>query len=369
MALSGNKGEWSEIYALFKLLGEGKVFAGDENLNKITDVFYPIISILRREKRGRADADLEFNIFKKDIVVIFEDGNEIIRIPCSTFLQRSIEMLQIMKSKEGASFEIPDIEDFMMSINCKSLKAKSVDKSDIRIVLHDFRTGINPLLGFSIKSQVGRRSTLINPGPTTNIVYKVNGLNINDNVINTINTLNKGKKMDLIGRIRWIYDNNGYLIFDHFENPVLKNNLMMVDTILPDIIQRMLLLFYRTDARTVVELLQEIERENFMGFDLKEYPLFYRRKVANMLVDAALGMVPKTKWDGKYEATGGYLIVKEDGDVLCYHFYNRNLFENYLLNNTDFTTPGKHEKNNFGFIYKVNDTYYLNLELQVRFLQ
>ena len=28
MALSGNKGEWSEIYALFKLLGEGKVHAG-----------------------------------------------------------------------------------------------------------------------------------------------------------------------------------------------------------------------------------------------------------------------------------------------------------------------------------------------------
>ncbi|MBO7576253.1 MAG: HpaII family restriction endonuclease, partial [Bacteroidales bacterium] len=48
---------------------------------------------------------------------------------------------------------------------------------------------------------------------------------------------------------------------------------------------------------------------------------------------------------------------------------NRNLFEDYLLNNTDFTTPGKHEQNNFGIVYKQNNHYYMNLELQVRFLQ
>lgn len=52
MALTGNKGEWSEIYTLFKLLGDGVVYAGDQNLNKIQDLFYPIIMILRQEKEG-----------------------------------------------------------------------------------------------------------------------------------------------------------------------------------------------------------------------------------------------------------------------------------------------------------------------------
>lgn len=52
MALTGNKGEWSEIYTLLKLLGEGKVYAGDQNLNKIQNLFYPIIMILRQEKEG-----------------------------------------------------------------------------------------------------------------------------------------------------------------------------------------------------------------------------------------------------------------------------------------------------------------------------
>ena len=35
MAITGNKGEWSELYALFRLLGEGKVHAGDADLNKL----------------------------------------------------------------------------------------------------------------------------------------------------------------------------------------------------------------------------------------------------------------------------------------------------------------------------------------------
>ena len=48
MSINGNKGEWSEIYTLFKLLGDGKVYAGDANMNKM-EIFYPIMEILREE--------------------------------------------------------------------------------------------------------------------------------------------------------------------------------------------------------------------------------------------------------------------------------------------------------------------------------
>ena len=64
MALTGNKGEWSEIYALFRLLGEGKVHAGDENFNKIEEIFYPIISILRRDNNQK---DYTFDIADRNI--------------------------------------------------------------------------------------------------------------------------------------------------------------------------------------------------------------------------------------------------------------------------------------------------------------
>ena len=44
--ITGNKGEWSEIYTLLKLLGDKKLFSGDKDLNKIESLFYPIIKIL-----------------------------------------------------------------------------------------------------------------------------------------------------------------------------------------------------------------------------------------------------------------------------------------------------------------------------------
>ena len=43
---------------------------------------------------------------------------------------------------------------------------------------------------------------------------------------------------------------------------------------------------------------------------------------------------PAKPWDGLDEANGGYIIVKADGEILAYHIYNRNFFEQYLLDNT-----------------------------------
>ena len=37
--MSGNKGEWSELYVFFRLLSDAKLYAADENVNKINDVF------------------------------------------------------------------------------------------------------------------------------------------------------------------------------------------------------------------------------------------------------------------------------------------------------------------------------------------
>ena len=49
--LKGNKGEWSEVYVLLRLLADGKIYAADSELNKIEDVYFPIIKIIREEIR------------------------------------------------------------------------------------------------------------------------------------------------------------------------------------------------------------------------------------------------------------------------------------------------------------------------------
>jgi HpaII restriction endonuclease len=85
-----------------------------------------------------------------------------------------------------------------------------------------------------------------------------------------------------------------------------------------------------------------------------------------LVSEAALGMTPAKVWAGVYDVTGGYLIVKENGDVLCYHIYNRNQFEDYLFANTKLETAGS-TKHKFGEIYEENGDYFFKLNLQVRF--
>ena len=78
--------------------------------------------------------------------------------------------------------------------------------------------------------------------------------------------------------------------------------------------------------------------------------------------------MPSKVWGGNYDATGGYLIVKQDGEVLCYHIYNKNEFENYLFNNTKLETASS-ERHSFGKIYKSGIDFYIKLNLQIRFSQ
>ena len=96
MALTGNKGEWSEIYTLLKLLGEGKVFAGDQNLNKIQDLFYPIIMILRQEKEG----NFNYKLQEKDVVIQTPKGEELLRISASVFLSEAENLLKAINEND-----------------------------------------------------------------------------------------------------------------------------------------------------------------------------------------------------------------------------------------------------------------------------
>ena len=43
--ITGNKGEWSEIYTLLKILADKEIYAGDGDLNKIEDLIFPVIRI------------------------------------------------------------------------------------------------------------------------------------------------------------------------------------------------------------------------------------------------------------------------------------------------------------------------------------
>ena len=358
MAITGNKGEWSEIYTLFRLLGEGKVHAGDANLNKM-DLYYPIINIIREESKRY---EYKPN-HTSHIVVIDENGHEYARISMKKFLEESKSLLGAIKDTSQRAFAVPNTECFMGKIGCSKLKASSKDKADIHIVIHDLRTNMTPMLGFSIKSQLGSASTLLNATEATNIRYLVTGKEMSDAELIKINEI-EGHLPRMEALI-----NKGYrLQYSDIEHITFKNNLLFLDTCMPDFIASCLICDSMPNSTSKIsDAVEIVSRQNPFGFTGSDVQTFYEHKMKVLLLDTALGMTPAKEWNGRYEANGGYLVVRRDGEIVCYHFYNRNDIEDYLYYNTRFER-GSRSRHHFGSLYRGEDgKVYIKLNLQIRF--
>lgn len=363
--LSGNKGEWSEIYVFLRLLEIGKLYAADADLNKMDDVFYNIIKIIRRETIGK----LEFRVNQKvsTITIINTTNNSTIgTMPIEEFKSAAdrlyTEITELQRDTKGA-FSLEDTEEFLDSLGVSTIKAPSENKADIRIKIHDINTGIESVQGFSIKSRLGGASTLINAGKTTNFIFEVTG-SISDEIMNEYNTCSKKFK----DRFAVLENSNCDIIYSGMENSVFEGNLMLIDGDLPQICGYMLKSYYSSGLNKVSDSLTKITESNPLHYNLSNGHPFYSYKFKRLLSECALGMLPAKVWDGIADATGGYIIVREDGEVLCYHLFNHNEFENYLLQNTKFETAST-SRHQFGLIYKENDKYFLKLNLQIRFIK
>ena len=251
--LAGNKGEWSEIYALFKLLSDRQLFAGDVDLNKVEEFFYPIIKIIRDESGGHFEYELNGDL------VIISGGEEKLRIPVETFTEQATKLLAKIKGSTGA-FSIPEVETFMNSINCHSLKAKSSSKTDIRIVIHDQRINQTAELGFSIKSQLGGDATLLNAGKTTNFIYEVLGFEPIPEDLKTINEIDTKSKIK--DRIEAIRRQGGELKFKTLEQDIFKNNLVLIDSLLPNIVAEIIKTFFTTSLSSTKDLTDSVNKSN-----------------------------------------------------------------------------------------------------------
>lgn len=300
----------------------------------------------------------------QNVVVFDEDGNEYARISMDKFIEESKSLLNAIKETNERAFEIPNTESFMGQIGCTKLKAPSKDKADIHIVIHDLRTNMTPELGFSIKSQLGSPSTLLNPGGPTNITYKIVGHDLSDEELTEINSIE-----DHIPRMQALVNKGCKLEYYNIEHQTFKNNLLFLDTCMPEFIATCLALVNLPDSPSslIKDAVTAITQQNPFKYSGSNVQSFYEHKMKVLLLDAALGMTPAKEWTGRYDANGGYLVVKKDGDIVCYHFYNRNDVEDYLFNNTRLDNPSR-SRYNFGSLYRgENGNAYTKLNLQIRF--
>ena len=356
----GNKWEWSEVYVLLRLLTDGKIYAVDSELSKPEDDYFPTIRVIREETKGEIK---EYTA--GEMVSIYSNGVKVKELPASEFESESVNLFNEIKSKDSmGAFHAENTQNLKDKILCYKLFAPA--GSDITVQIIDVNTGYSPVVGFLVKSKLDSSPILLNAGKTTNFIYKI--VQNHPDLIREANEIYKVSGGKNHTGFRWLINKiikeNGTLEYRKMNNQIFEDNLVLIDSNMDKIIAETLLYFYKDGISNCKEMVEKLEKENPMNYGNVNA---YRYKLKKFLTAIALGMKPTTVWDGLDEATGGYIVVTKEGNVLAYHIYNRNYFEEYLLSNTKYETAST-SRNDFGEMYSEKGEDFIKLNLQVRFI-
>ena len=257
---SKNKGDWSELYVLLYLLGQRKLYAADEQLNRIHTFCFPIKKIIRNDTPINK-VDFILNDINVEIYVNSELAK---KMTSQEFMDEANVLYNDILAGRG-SFDIPHAEQFLNEIHLERLAAPSTNVTDITMQLHDTNTGIDQVMGFSIKSYIGGAPTLLNASGATNFIYEVTGLSdIKMTEINSINT--KTKIMD---RIRAILENGGIMQYCKTANDIFSGNLMMIDSRMEELLAELLLYSYANNELDCKEIIKHLEITNPSNYPRK----------------------------------------------------------------------------------------------------
>lgn len=357
--VTGNKGEWSEFYAFLKILELKKLPAADATLVVVPGKFVHFLKIHRHLQNND---EVTYDLTTENKIILRRQQHAEKIIPITAISSKTREIFQCISQSQGSSFKITKASELANLLLCDTIKASNTEKADIVATVLDQVTDTSGLAGFSVKSMIGGAATLLNAGKTTNFEYIVEG--INKEKIDAINRINTRSKIR--DRTKAIFHNNGRLVFDKTSNVTFSKNMRKIDTMLPEFLSEMLIISNTTKNKDCLDLVKHLAKnEDFHArFGLTEND--YKFKIQQLLIASALGMMPSKPWNGLMQAHGGYIIVKKTSDVICYHAFDRDLFLEYLINNTKFdgASVSRHE---YATLYEENGQIKFKLNLQIRF--
>jgi len=380
-----NAGEWAEFYVLLHILAEGRLYAADGDLNKLDDHYFPVISIEMQESRQRKEEiiPIYYTVDSNSRIITVASGGGVRQISMDEFKSEAKVFFQIISTRKGkGAFEIPEISNILEKLNNPITKQSSSKKADIHIVIHDVMTGFENEVGFSIKSKHSNPATLINASGQTLFQYQITITNNQQEIEKIKKALavtecddGKQQKIGPKERIAKLTHAGFDIHYKNTKSKHFKENLQLIDSSLNEFLAECLKVFMLNNISGLDEIVKLVSQRNPCGYTASSAERlldFYQYKMKRLIVDSALGMQPKTPWTGKYDASGGYIIVKGTGEVVCYHLYNWNALQDYLYNNLRFETPtstGSGSKKSFNYALYYNDggKHFLDICLQLRF--
>ena len=368
-----NKGEWAEFYVMLKLLGEGKLYTANKLLQKNYRNYLDVLKVIRQETNTPV---IEYIIDDaKAVVEIKVQGtNRVLDvIPTVEFKTNALELFNGIKDVKGSSVPAPDsVCDFAKVIYVSKPKAPAVQalrkqfggKNDIFIEVRDGQTSIVSIMGFSIKSKFGMNPTLFNAGSSSQFLYKLS--NCNDDLMEEFNNISDNGGRGWAKCKSFITEHGISMEFARTQNPIYNDNLFLIRESMSKIMAWCVKdrLIDATKEYEVKETVDRMVAEN--PLNVPNPAVYYEKAIKDFLMAGFTGMTAGKVWDGREQVNGGYIVVMDDGDVVCYHSSDRESFRDYLYKNTHFEYVSA-DKYVWSRIMKMNGEYYLPLNVSIRF--
>lgn len=353
-----NKGEWSELLAFVKVLVDQQISLSNVNLEPTGNYF-------NVNKVTGKNIDLDFLITGQDQIEIVNKNTgasnnlKIDQLINSDILNNLVEQIKIGKG----TFTIPEFELIQNTLGLTVIKGgNSSQKADIILdIQNEIISKENE--GFSVKSYLGSKPTLLNASGNTNFKFEIEHLSWDKvDEINSIDTKNK-----LTDRIKAIENCGGVFNYIAPEKKTMEYNLKMVDSLMPEIIGSILLAFYSQRISSISQIIDYIHGDTDLSDRLHyEDKNWLVSKVKQLLVDILLGFFAGSKWDGTYDANGT-IIIKKSGDQVAFHIIDIESLKSYLFDNIKLDTPSTTRHRYGKLIMESDKKLYFKLNLQLRF--
>ena len=356
MAFEATKREWSELYAFFRLLADGYVYAGKPDATKNEDLTWPVAMVQREEHDGTR----QYIIEDENIHIVGENIDKL--IPREDFDTVAGLILDAVKQSKEMDVTSPDgVEEFLDEVAIFDLEAKTDDRTDFYVAFYNVHA---PLVGFCVRSKLSPMFPLLDGGRTANFKFEQTGVKFATPTVNKIN--NFGEEDDAVGRMLMIERLGGNLKFNDAADKVFRSNLHMIDLHFPRVLGEMCRTMHLEGITRVNELTEYIKAVNPLKIkdELILKHRYYEHKMKEFLLALALGMRPAKMYNGTDSAVAGFLLVDGQGEMVCYQKADRQTFADFLYNNTRLE-KGPTAKDKYGYLEKENGVYYFKLNLKI----
>lgn len=331
-----NRGEWSEAYALLTLIQSPDFVLSDSSLNKLPASQYQISSI--QLPADTPNKVVELSLSNGNVLASY-DGQQN-SIPVIDIRKIAEELFKEIQNSTTTTFSFNKLDSLWTKFFNPQIKATNANKSDIQIKIFDKNTQSESIKGFSIKSNLGSATSLLNASQLTNFLYETPlKTELADSTPKEL-----GKQVKTLS-----------LIHHGSVSQTYKSNLAKVDKDLEVLISHLLLEYYGASKREkfIKDLLPYVINKNPLNISNSNT---YEKVISAFLKATAFGMVPRVLWDGHFSANGGMIVIKENGDLASFYLddsqSNTNL-EKYLLENSFFDTAST-TRHGFGEVFNSN---------------